>query len=83
MCLIKRQLLVPNPESLEEMDQAVHTLAAEWTHREDNKEVGYVANDPGAQFIRDMTHIKKSNREMADDIKEFVILEGGCFIPLP
>lgn len=73
MCLIKGQLSVPNPQSLEEMDHAVHTLAAEWTHREDNKGVGYVANEPGAHLIKKMTHIKKSNREMADEIKELLL----------
>ncbi len=73
MCLIKGQLSVPNPQSLEEMDQAVHTLATEWTYREDNKGVGYVAKEPGAQLIKNMTHIKKSNREMADEIKELLL----------
>lgn len=41
------------------MDEAVHTLADEWTHREDNEGVGYEANEPGAQISKDMAHVKE------------------------
>lgn len=39
-------------------------------HREENEGVGYVANESGAQIIRDMAHLKKSNRTMTENIKE-------------
>lgn len=65
MCLIKGQLPVPNPESLKEMHQAVHTL-------ENNEGDEYVANEPGAHLIKDMAHIK-SDCEMADHIKGLLL----------
>lgn len=64
LCLIKGELLVPDPQSLEDMDEAVHTLADEWTHRKDNEGVGYVANEPGAQIMKDIAHVKKSNQDL-------------------
>lgn len=73
LCLIKGQLLVPNTQSLKDMDEAVHTLADEWTHREDNEGVGYVAKEPGAQILKEMAHIKKSNRGMIEDLKELLL----------
>ena len=73
LCLIKRELLVPDPQSLKDIDNGVHTHADEWTHRKDNEGVGYVANEPGTQIIKDMAHLKKSNRGMTEDIKEFLL----------
>lgn len=41
-------------------------------HREDNEGVGYVANESGAQIIRDMAHLKKSNCTMNENIMELL-----------
>lgn len=52
------------------MNKAVHTVAAEWIYREDNKGVRYMSNNPRAQFIKYMIYIKKPNLEIADNMKE-------------
>lgn len=64
LCLIKGELLVPDPQSLKDMDEAVHTLADEWTHRKNNEGVGYVANELSAQIMKDIAHLKKSKQEL-------------------
>lgn len=44
---------------------------------EDNEGVGYVAKEPGAQIIKDITHIKKSNRGMTEERKYLLLWIGG------
>lgn len=44
LCPIK---INSQPQSLKDMDEAMHTFADEWTHRKHNEGAGYVANEQG------------------------------------
>lgn len=66
--------MVSQPPSVKEVDEAVHTLAEDWKHGEDEDGgVKFVANEPGAQFIRERGQIKESKLTIGHNIEGLLL----------